>query len=357
MKHRIFVSVILPVYNAEKYLRECLDSLACQTLHEAEFICIDDGSTDNSRNILAEYAMRDSRFRLVVQENSGAGAARNAGIDLAKGEYLSFLDADDFFEPEMLEYAYTSAKRGDADVVVFGCDLYNDKNGKWLRCPWSIKRRWLPDTNPFSPKDIAPHIFNFSNGWAWDKLFRKEFVEQTGLRFMQQRTTNDMFFVFASYARARSIMVLEPVFAHHRMNLAGSLTNTRSRSWDCFVNALLKLRKELETNGVFERFEKSFCNFALELCCWNINSLAPEARDELIAQLRYGLAEQLGLCGHDSNYFYYQTEYARMKYILDGGEFAPESKIKYAGKLWDTLRYEGVMSVYWRIINKLTLGD
>ena len=102
------VSVIVPVHNTERYLRQCLDSLVRQTLREIEIICIDDGSSDGSLAILMDYAALDSRVRVIEQEGAGAGAARNVGLDVALGEYVIFLDSDDFFELCMLEEAYVS---------------------------------------------------------------------------------------------------------------------------------------------------------------------------------------------------------------------------------------------------------
>ena len=118
------MSVIIPVYNAEKYLRGCMDSVLSQTLRELEVICVDDGSTDGSAAILEEYAEKDSRVRVLRQENKGAGAARNLGID-AKGEYVAFVDADDSLCPDSLEPLYRQAKRTGADVIrsrAYDCD-------------------------------------------------------------------------------------------------------------------------------------------------------------------------------------------------------------------------------------------
>ena len=97
------VSVIIPVYNVEKYLGPCLDSILGQTLNNIEVICVDDGSTDRSLDILREYEKRDARVKVLTQPNTNAGAARNKGIQQARGEYLSFLDSDDHFDPTMLE--------------------------------------------------------------------------------------------------------------------------------------------------------------------------------------------------------------------------------------------------------------
>ena len=98
------VSVILPVYNAGKYLHQCMDSIVNQTLKDIEIICVDDGSSDNSLEILRQYAEKDERVKVIAQANGGAGAARNNGLRAATGEYLSFLDSDDFFELDMLEF-------------------------------------------------------------------------------------------------------------------------------------------------------------------------------------------------------------------------------------------------------------
>lgn len=105
------ISIIIPVYNAEKYLHECLDSVVSQTFKDIEIICIDDGSADNSYQVLQGYADKDSRFVILQQENKGAGAARNKGIEIAKGEFLAFLDSDDYYaDYTVLEKLYNSAK-------------------------------------------------------------------------------------------------------------------------------------------------------------------------------------------------------------------------------------------------------
>ena len=120
----IKVSVILPVYNVEKYLKQCLDTIVGQTLKEIEILCVDDGSTDDSVQILKEYEQKDHRIKVLSQKNAGAGAARNLGLRHASGKYLSFLDSDDFFEPDMLETAYEQAERYQAEMVVFRSNQY-----------------------------------------------------------------------------------------------------------------------------------------------------------------------------------------------------------------------------------------
>ena len=118
------VSVIIPCYNGEKNLKQCINSVRNQTLADIEIICIDDGSTDTTVDILRDLQKEDSRIILLRQKNAGAGAARNVGLDHATGKYLSFLDADDFFEPDMLEKSVAAAEEYEADFIAFRSDRY-----------------------------------------------------------------------------------------------------------------------------------------------------------------------------------------------------------------------------------------
>lgn len=114
------VSIIVPIFNTEQYLSRCLDSIESQTFNDWECILINDGSTDKSENICNEYANKDSRFKVINQKNSGVSAARNAGLDVAKGEWIGFVDSDDWIEPNMYEFLYQNAKDNNADVVICG---------------------------------------------------------------------------------------------------------------------------------------------------------------------------------------------------------------------------------------------
>ena len=122
----IKVSVIMAVYNAERYLRQALESVCQQTLRDIEIICVDDGSTDGSMEILKEFAGQDDRIKILqhLEKTDGAAAARNMGLQAARGEYLSFLDADDWFEPDMLEKAYEKASLRELDVLIFGSIIF-----------------------------------------------------------------------------------------------------------------------------------------------------------------------------------------------------------------------------------------
>ena len=123
------VSIIVPVYNAQKYLSQCLDSLLNQTLKETEIICVDDGSADDSVDIINQYSSKDRRVKLIRQKNSYAGVARNNGLKQAAGEYVVFVDADDFFERDMLRSMYAQAKKDNAEICLCSGRIFNEATG------------------------------------------------------------------------------------------------------------------------------------------------------------------------------------------------------------------------------------
>ena len=312
---RVRVSVVMPVHDDEAHLRETLDGLLVRNEVAFELICVDDGSTDGSLAILREYEARDARVRVTSQANAGAGAARNAGMALARGEYLAFLDADDIYDPSMLRQAYDRGHAQGADVVVVGADEYHDDTGAYVPTPWTIHDRLLPAERPFSADDVELDLFKAFVGWPWDKLFRREFVVENGLRFQEIRTSNDMLFVFSAVARAERITVVRDVLAHHR-KASGTLSVTREQSWWFFHEALLALRAQLREWGLWDVREQDFVNYALHACLWNLHSLRGPAYHELYDALRGGWLEELGVAGRPRGYFYAAGEWESLQKLV-----------------------------------------
>lgn len=314
------VSVIIPVYNVETYLRQCLDSVVNQTLEEIEIICVNDSSTDGSPAILEEYAAKDSRIQVITQPNAGAGAARNRGMDAATGQYLSFLDADDFFELTMLEKAYTLAEQNQADFVVYKSDQYHTEENKYVPVSWAVREQELPPYPVFNYRQMTDNVFKVFVGWAWDKLFSREFVTRHQLRYQEQRTSNDMLFVFSAVVLAQRISLLPEVLVHQRRDSKDSLSKTRENSWWCFHDALIALRERLQREGLYPELEKDFINYALHFTLWNYNTLAEPTRTKLKEKLKEQWLEEFGIAGKPGEYFYNQKEYEQYQEIfaLDG---------------------------------------
>lgn len=311
MDNKLKVSVIMPIYNAAEFLREGLDSLLKQTLHEIEIICVNDGSKDQSLEILREYEKKDSRIKIIDQKNQGAGAARNNGMHVAQGEYLAFLDSDDFFEPNMLEEAYNAAHKKDAEICVYNADLFDHTEKKYKKCTWAFRKQYFPENEPFAAtdEDVRDNIFRMFNGWPWDKLYKREYIDRIGIEYQNLRTTNDMFFVFIALARAKKIVTVDKILIHQRVNVKTSLSRTREKSWDCFYIALLAMQKELKDRRLYDRMEKAFVNWALNFSLWQLNTMTGDAYEKTYKLLKKEGFERLDITRHDRNYFYSKKEY------------------------------------------------
>ena len=313
---QIKVSVIVAVYNAAAHLRQCLDSIMNQTLQEIEIICVNDGSKDNSLEILQEYTEKDPRFIVIDQENGGAGAARNNGLRHAKGEYLSFLDSDDFFEPDMLENAYEKAVKADADVIVFGSDQYRDDLDEFTKVSWVIREKELPKYRPMNQRTFTDNVFKVFVGWAWDKLFKAEFIRRYNLEFQEIRTTNDMRFVFLAIVLAERIEIDTKVYAHQRRDDPASLSNTREKSWACFRDALNSLKEKLQEFGLYDELEQDYINYTLHSSLWNLTTIKGDKQEVLYDHLKNEWFAEFGITAHDESYFYNRSEYSQYSEIM-----------------------------------------
>ena len=313
---QIKVSVIIPVYNVEPYLRQCLDSVVGQTLQEIEIICVDDESTDGSLQILKEYAKKDERIQIITQKNAGAGAARNKGLSQAGGKYLSFLDSDDFFEPNMLAKAYEKAQQDQSDFVVYRSDQFHTEKNEFVKVDWVVRENELPKCQPFDRSQITGNIFKTFVGWAWDKLFLKDFVDQHHLTFQEQRTSNDMLFVFSAIALAKRISYVPETLAHQRRDAKDSLSKTREHSWQCFYMALKALKERLVQENIYQELERDYINYALHFSLWNYNTLAEPTKSILKDKLKTEWFEEFGIKGKNRDYFFIKREFEQYQDIM-----------------------------------------
>lgn len=249
------VSVIMPVYNVAPYLRQCLDSLKAQTLKDIEVICVDDGSTDGSSTILDEYAAADSRFRVIRQPNAGAGTARNRGLEEARGTYLFFCDADDWCGRTLLACASATAERTGADIVLFDCMcVYEDVGKATPRLTTGTVRN---RSRPFAPTEIAPQLFQAVTAVPWNKVFRRSFVLETGVKFQPLPRNNDVFFSFACSAVAGSIAVVRRKLYWHRGRREGSLHSNFGVNPFSFYEAKESVFAYLKERGLYDSFRGS----------------------------------------------------------------------------------------------------
>ena len=256
----IKISIIIPVYNVEKYLRECLDSILNQTFQEFEIICTDDGSTDKSLEILEEYKRKDDRFVILQQRHFGAGAARNNGIKLAKGKYIMFLDADDYFEPTLLEEMYERADKYDADLTVCSSKKVDDDgNVTETGSPnFPINIDKVPLERIFNREEFKDNIFSLFSPVIWNKLIKKSFLKENNLEFPPLTIYEDIAFVHSLMICANRIVAFNKELVNYRFNRPHSLASMRSKHTIDAVKSCMYLGDFLKTRGFLPEYENAY---------------------------------------------------------------------------------------------------
>ena len=225
------VSVIVPCYNVEKYLSECLDSIVNQTLKDIEIICIDDGSTDKTNQIINSYLQKDSRIKLISQKNSGLSASRNLGIEKSKGEYISFIDADDYMELTSLEKSYDISKKYDLDMLIFKLINFDENYVKSEDEYFNMK--FLKDKfgdKVFNFKDVGSDMYTISVT-APGKLFKADLIKD--IRFPEGVIFEDNPFFIRVMFKAKRVFFYDEFLYNRRIRSDSITQSANDRFADC----------------------------------------------------------------------------------------------------------------------------
>ncbi|MDE6432853.1 MAG: glycosyltransferase [Lachnospiraceae bacterium] len=314
------VSVIVPIHNGGEYLKESMECIVSQTLREIEILCVDDGSTDDSVDIIEEFRKKDDRIQLYCNEKSNAGAARNYALDRAHGKYLLFWDSDDLFDVRAAEMLYQKMEADKADIGVCNADHYDTLEQIYIEKPQYLDKKKLPDEIPFSNMTNRRYIFNFTSQVAWNKMFRREFVEKNAIRFQEIPRINDHYFVSVSMALAECITIVDEVLVHYRVNQKNNLTNSSSDSPLCKYDVQCDLKRKLLELGLLkdDLIKQSFTNKALNTMLHGLNIQNNiEGFQILYNKLREEGLSYLELKDYGEDYYYNLLEYRNLKYIMD----------------------------------------
>lgn len=209
------VSVIIPIYKAEKYIRQCVDSVLAQTYQDMEVILVDDGSPDGCGEICEEYAGKDSRVKVIHQENMGVSRVRNAGLSMVTGEYIQFVDSDDYLEPDMTEKLVLNMEQKKADLVI--CGFYEEnQNFSRVSTPGEPEGKYNKNT---VLENITKNPYSFHYGVLWNKLYRSKYIKD-GLGFPEDMDFGEDFIFNLRYlGKIKEIFVLkEPLYRYIRYN-------------------------------------------------------------------------------------------------------------------------------------------
>lgn len=246
------LSVVMPVYNSAAFLNETLTSIEGQTLHNIEVICVDDGSSDGSAEIIHAHQAKDARIRYVHQPNSGAGVARNTGLDLARGTWVAFLDSDDVYLTEFLQKMVDAAERSRADVAICESDALDMRTGAvspYSRFPEALA------SDAVTPRQAGDSLFQLGLPAPYNKIFRAGCIRKAGLRFQALRNSNDVYFTQAAIAKARRIVLVREVLVRYRIGRGTSiqddlLKNPGLGKCLCTLAALSALRQTCTEDGL-----------------------------------------------------------------------------------------------------------
>lgn len=278
------MSIVIPVYNVKKYLRECLDSVINQTLKDIEIICINDGSTDGSHEILEAYAEKDKRIKVISKTNSGYGHTMNIGMDIATGKYLSIVESDDLAGLEMFENLYKTAEERNADVV---------KSNYYALCHGKLSQRKifveiLPDQ--YYGKVIEPlkniEIFRVQPS-IWSAIYRLSMLRDNNIRFLETAGASyqDTAFNFKVWASAQRVVLLRDAYIHYRIDNANSSVKSGAKVFSV-CDEYREIEEFLDNYpDKRERLEKLKNALKYETYMWNLIRLAPEFKYLFVKQM------------------------------------------------------------------------
>lgn len=341
------ISIIIPVYNAEKYLASTLESAISQTYTNLEIICVDDGSTDTSAGILQDYKNRDERIRVIGQKNGGGSAARNAGLDNASGDYVMFLDADDIYRESTVANAYDRASETGADIV-----FYNFARFVGAPSRLSITGKPTPgkDITLFTKNDYAERLFNDFAIITWNKLIKRSVITDNKLAFDTKLSHNhDVDFSVRLMLAANSFSYVDKVEYFYRTTDTG-ITATKRSDPTNVLKILINLNKYIEANH--KDLKQSFDNYAVDMIVGTLIKYSDNvaAQKEVFEFASQTVVRTLGIDRRQDDYFYSNSMLRMLKLVKAGSydEFVrrtnqPHKKLrKHARKMYDAM--QGVLS-------------
>ena len=258
--NEIKVSIIVPIYNVEKYLKKCMDTIIHQTLKDIEIICVNDGSTDKSRKIIEKYAKKDPRIIILDKENGGLSSARNAGMKIARGEYLGFVDSDDWVDKTMFEKLYNNAKQFDSQMSICAVHKYDDRTKKLLYDDPYFTLGYFDesfDNRTFNHHQTLDFMFDVCV-MAWNKIYKREFIEEHQIFYPDGLIFEDGPFFFAGYLKMDRVSLVRDFLYYYRINRANSIVQKGDKNFVNIFDVTEMIWKEMRTQPYFESIKYDF---------------------------------------------------------------------------------------------------
>ena len=265
MHNETNISVIIPVYNVENYIKKCLDSILTQSIPNVEIICVNDGSDDKSGKILEEYSQKYKNIKIINQNNKGIAAARNTGLEIANGKYIQFIDSDDWLKDNALKEAFERAEKDNLDLVCFNVANYDNKTQE------IVENQFYPPT--FWPTDWNTAVYTYENYQnlfignfsVVNKLYKKSLL--TNIKFIEGLAFEDHPFHLKTFLNAQRIGVINKSLYFYRKNVSTSFMGSikkKNNVYDIFA-IIKELKKILEEQNIYEQYRTMYLEYAISL--------------------------------------------------------------------------------------------
>ena len=278
------VSVILPVYNVGKYLRQSLDSLINQNLKDIEIICVNDGSTDDSYEILEEYREKDSRIKVIHKENKGTGAARNDGLRLATGECIGFVDPDDWVKPNMFERLYQEIKEKNLDIVMCMPDGYDEKNAINAPFPYFVDANFehIIDDRIFNWRDLSPFQYPMC---VWNKLYTKKLFDDNNIDFAEGLDFEDHKVIFGTLLTAQKMYFIREKLYVYRFNREGSVLTDNNRRLIDHIKIFDIVENLMKETNTYNVLRNDFLTYKIHNILYYYSMIKDEFKSEYYSNM------------------------------------------------------------------------
>lgn len=314
------ISIIVPVFNAEIYLKKCLDSISNQTFTDFECICINDGSTDSSQSILNIFSKKDTRFKILSQENTGVSNARNKGLKNALGDYIVFVDPDDWLSRQCLEILYKNMLKYNCDIISAEPVFVNDKTKETFT-------KKLPKKfccKPIKSDAVKQEVIAIGNIWGcWCKIYKKQFLLSNTIYF-QNSPMEDIVFIYDLFICGCSIAFIPDTLYFYRKNIPTSATyNNRERIY-LFIETFRLLKKRLQEKQYYGLYKKAFVSHALKCFAFEIE----ESKLQLKTLKEISLTLKNEFIGEKSDLLYSENIFYKIRILLF--HFCLKYNINYA---------------------------
>ena len=317
------LSILVPIYNVEKYLAQCLESITKQTLQDIEIICINDGSTDGSLDIIKDFAKNDNRIVIINKPNSGYGDSMNQGLEKATGEYIGIVESDDWIELDAFERLYTLAKTHNAEVV--RANYYFNKANK------DTKNRYIDPAEAGVVENPTQHSWIFMQAPAiWSAIYKRDFLNKNHIRFLPTpgASYQDTGFNFKVLACARRVLFTTDAFLHYRTDNEASSVNSTGKAMNvCYEYA--EIEKFLTEHDLMQNLYSVMLVAKLGAYIWNMERLTKNLLQDFIKNIQDDLKRFPDIHTVIDSFSLDPRQRKTMHYIIDHN---PATVARYIGR-------------------------